>query len=141
MKILYRALRPEEIDAGGILIPKKRAPFLGPLRCGFQTGDCIGMNERHAVIDHQTKGMIPTRGVSTTTSKQIAFEKYSKKHGVVTLIDRTKLKYFGIKEFIVKEILHSSQILNPNDDEIILVYEKDGALPKEIIIKVIDINA
>lgn len=60
---------------------------------------------------------------------------------MVTLVDRNKLKHFRIKEYIVKEILQPSQILNPEDDEVILVYEKDGAFPKEIIIEVIDINS
>ena len=141
MDILYRALRLEEINAGGILIPKETKSFLALLRCGFLTGDCLGMTENHAVKDHQSNGKIPTRGVSTTTLKKIAFEKYSKKHGVVALIDRNKLKQFKIKEYVVKKILHPSQIFNPEDDEVILVYEKDGAFPKKIITEVIDINA
>ncbi len=99
------------------------------------------MTEKHAVIEQLTSDKTPTRGVSTTTTKQIAFEKYAINHGMVVLIDRTKLKHFRIKEYIVKEILHPSQILNPEDDEVILVYEKDGAFPKGIIIEVIDINA
>jgi hypothetical protein len=141
MGILYRALRREEIDAGGILIPKETTTFLASFKCGYQIGDFIGMTEKHAVIDQLTSDKTPTRGVSTTTAKQIAFEKYAKNHRMVALIDRNKLKHFKIKEFIVKEILHPSQILHPEDDEVILVYDKDGAFPKEIIIKVIDINA
>ncbi|MCB2141163.1 hypothetical protein KQH27_00480 [bacterium] len=141
MKILYRALRKEEIDAGGVLIPKEATSFLAPFRCDFQCGDNIGMTEKHAVIDHQTNGLIPTRGVSTTTSKKIAFEKYSKRFGVVALINRSILRNFGIKEYVVNKILHQSQILHPEDDEVILVYEKDGEFPREIISEIIDINA
>lgn len=140
MNILYRALNKEEIKAGGILIPKETTTFLAPLRCGFQVGDNIGMTEEHAVIDHQNNGKIPTRGVSTTTSRKIAYEKYSKKLGMVALIDRSKLKEYGIKEYVVKDTLHSSKILHPEDEEVILVSEIDGEFPKEIITKVIQIS-
>jgi len=141
MNILYRALRPKEIAAGGILIPKCNDSFVAPLRVPFPSGDCVGMNTKHAVRDQQLDGKLPTRGVSTTTSKEIAFEKYGKKHGIIAVIDRGKLKSYGIREYVVKAILQPEFITYPEDEEIILVQEQDGSFPKEIIMELIDIYA
>lgn len=140
MDILYRALNSEEIKAGGILLPKSQDPFVAPLGFPVPFPAMFGETENHAVRDHQRDGIFPTRGVSTTTLKDIAFNKYGKKLGTIAIINRAALKNLGIKEFVVSEILSKGEILHPGDDEVILTYDEDGALPKEIIIEIVKIE-
>jgi hypothetical protein len=141
MDILYRALNLDEIQAGGVLLPKSQDPFIAPLGFPVPFPAMFGETENHAVRDHQRDGRFPTRGVSTTTSKDIAFDKYGKKSGVIALINRAALRKLGVKEFVVSETLSIGEILHPEDDEVILTYDKDGALPKEIIIEIVKIEA
>ena len=134
---LYRALRREEINSGYILMPKSQEPFPAEARLGIDTRlpFQLGPTEGHAVNQHQWKQHgFPTRGISTTPHIERA-QFYAQANKVVVAIDRKVLSLYGIKEYIVKE--WAIEIAVPEDDEVILVMEKDGPFPKEIISEVI----
>ena len=138
MNILYRALRQEEIDQGNILLPKSNEPFVAPNMFPQVFPIIFGDTPEHAARRHQWDGEFKTRGVSTTPLKEIAFNKYGKNLGVIALIDRESLKRFGVTEHSVNDVVPEGVIFAYEDNEIILVYEKDGPFPSEIIIKVVE---
>ncbi len=133
MSFLYRALRPLEIEKGYILIPKSNESFLACEKFPMPFPIPFGQTEIGAIKDHQFNGKYPTRGVSTTFDKKIALSKYCPDNGVVAIICRVTCAKIGIKEYIVKDHLAVSDILHPEDEEVILVLEKNGAFPKERI--------
>lgn len=139
MNFLYRALRKIEIESDYVLIPKSQSPFVAEQRFPATFPIMFGPIERHAVRDHQWDGKYPTRGVSTSLNIEVA-KTYSREHGVIVKISRAELKEFGIKEYIVNEILPANEIVKPKDEEVILVQDKDGNLPKEIIVEIIQIT-
>ena len=59
---------------------------------------------------------------------------------IIAVIDRHKLKEYEIKEYIVKDILHKSEVLHPEDDEVILVHNGTGNIPSEVIIEILKIT-
>lgn len=138
--VLYRALNEKEIEGGNVLIPKSQEPFLAELRFPFMFSAPLGPTEEHAVRDHQSNGQYPTRGISTTFDKKIAFEKYGSINKVIAVICRSKLKEYEIKEFIVKDTISADYIMHPEDEEVVLVQDKDGNLPQEIIIEIIRVE-
>ncbi|MCP4491751.1 MAG: hypothetical protein GY820_31260 [Gammaproteobacteria bacterium] len=140
MNFLYRALNLEEITAGNILIPKSQNTFIGEQRFPITFPMVFGPTENHAVREHQWDGDFETRGISTSLNKNIVIEKYGAKHGVIAVISRIKLKEHKVKEIIVSSVLHENEILHPEDEEVILIYEKDGTFPKEIISEIIAIT-
>lgn len=131
---LYRALNEYEIKNGLLLYPKSTKEFIAPLRLPFLlSNNTLGKTKVNAIREHQYDSKFPTRGVSTSLNKRIAIEKYGKDLGVIAIIDRNKLKEYNIEEIVVSEELDGFYILHPEDEEVILIYENDGPLPKEII--------
>ncbi|HKZ39402.1 MAG TPA: hypothetical protein VJ044_00480 [Candidatus Hodarchaeales archaeon] len=137
---LYRALRPEEINAGYVLIPKSQEPFQAEARLGIDTRlpFQIGLTAGHAVNQHQWKqNGFPTRGISTTPHIERA-KFYAQTNKVVVKIERGQFEKYKIREYAVKEwVVSPLDIAVPEDDEIILVQDTDGIFPKEIICEVI----
>jgi hypothetical protein len=143
---LYRALRDAEIKAGCILIPKSQEPFRAGLRFPVVFPDTFGETKEHAVRDHQDfewkkEFSAPdTRGASCTTEWSVAL-RYAAKNKIVVSIDESKCDSLGIRRYVVRDIVHSKLIIHPEDEEVILVSDKeDGAFPKEIVSEVIDIS-
>ncbi len=143
---LYRALRDAEIKAGCILLPKTQKAFRSGLRFPMVFPDTFGETEEHAVRDHQDadwKKNDPTRdtrGASCTTDLSVA-EHYAEKLKIVVRIDESKCRSLGIRRYVVRDIVPSQSIIHPEDEEVVLVSDKeDGAFPKEIVSEVIDIS-
>ena len=138
-KYFYKALRPEEIREGNILIRKSQVPF--------RSDPCFGIDmrfpiefgsETNAVRQHQWERRgLPTSGISTTPHLERA--KDYARHNVIVKINRQLFSKYCIKEYVVKEYLEKfpEDIAVPEDDEIILVKEDGGPFPKEIIVGVI----
>jgi hypothetical protein len=138
---LYRALRPEEIEAGYILIPKSQEQFESEPRLEIDTrlDFELGPTEEYAVRQHQwEQAGFPTRGISTTPHLERA-KFYAHLNKVIVKIDRDSLVKHGIKEYVVTEILDFG-IAVPEDDEVILVMNNDGPFSKEIIVEVIHLD-
>ncbi|MBL7163434.1 MAG: hypothetical protein ISS57_12575 [Anaerolineales bacterium] len=140
-QFLYRSLRPEEINAGNILIPKVQGVFFAEPRLGIDTRlpFVLGPTQEHAVRQHQwNQDGYSTSGVSTTPFLDRA-RYYAQKNKVIVKIDRNVLHLHGIKEFIVKNWLGKfpEDIAVPEDDEVILTKITGDPWPKEIIVDVI----
>jgi hypothetical protein len=52
-RYLYRALRPAEIAAGNVLIPKAQKPFLADARLPQALPFNLGERTEHALREHQ----------------------------------------------------------------------------------------
>lgn len=136
---LYRALRDAEIEAGNILIPKIQAPFRAnpklPQVLPFKLGD----REEYAVRDHQWNGQFPTCGVSCTTEWDVAL-RYAATAKIIVSLDEAECNRLGIRRFRVRDYVPVELIVHPDDEEVILVSDSNGALPKEIVAAVFDIS-
>jgi hypothetical protein len=137
---LYRALRDAEIDAGNILIPKSQAPFRAYPKLPLVLPFPLGEREEHAVRDHQWDGQFPTRGASCTTEWNVAL-RYAATTKVIVSLDEAECNRFGIRRFRVRDHVPLELIVHPEDEEVILVSERDGAFPKEIVTAVFDISS
>jgi hypothetical protein len=125
---LYRALRDEEIKAGCILLPKSQEAFRALPRLPLVLPFTLGETEEHAVRDHQWDGKFPTRGASCTTEWSVAV-RYAAKNKIVVSIDESKCDSLGLRRYVVRDIVHSKLIIHPEDEEVVLVSDKeDGAL-------------
>jgi len=133
-RFLFRALNSDEIRAGCVLIPKSKDSFLAEPRFPAMFPIVFGSSERNAVRDHQWDSRFNTRGVSTSTSLDVA-KRYAH-NNIIVKVCRDNLREFGIKEYVVKEILPESEISHPEDEEVILVQEENGSFPKDIIVEV-----
>ncbi len=58
---------------------------------------------------------------------------------MIVKIDTSLFDKLGIKVYDVNEVFRPSDIAAHDDHEVILVFEKDGAFPREIIIEIIKI--
>ncbi len=128
---LFRALRKEEIEKGNILIPKSIDTFESnpsfPISFPFN----FGKSEEHAIDNHQKfDGKNNDRGISTSKYFEIA-KKYAQENKYIAIINTEQFDKLGIKAIEVKFALRSNptRIKKPEDNEIILVYEKDGNIP------------
>jgi hypothetical protein len=137
---LYRALRDAEIEAGNILIPKGQAPFRANPKLPLVLPFTLGEREEHAVRDHQWDGQFPTRGVSCTTEWNVAL-RYAATAKIIVSLDEAGCNRFGIRRFRVRDYVPVELIVHPEDEELILVWDRDGALPKEIVTAVFDISS
>jgi hypothetical protein len=135
---LYRALRDAEIKAGCILIPKSQAPFRAHPRLPIVLPFTLGENAKHAVREHQWNGKYLTRGVSCTTAWTVAL-RYAAKKKIIVSIDERKCDLFDIRRYRVHDHVPSELIIHPEENEVILS-DRDGAFPKEIVSRVIDIS-
>ena len=136
---LYRALNVAEIEAGYVLIPKSQAPFRAPPRLPNELPFTLSETEENAAREHQWDGKFPARGVSCTTKWTVAV-RYAAKKKIMVCIDESKCERFGVRRIRVCDIVPLKLIIHPEDEEVILVFDKDGALPKEIISEVIDVS-
>lgn len=111
---------------------------------GFVIGEGkVGNSIDNAVIAHQRdSGAFPSSGVSTTPffarAKIYATHKGKQEKGFVYKIDRVLLVEKGVVEHRVADYTQYSEI--PEDDEVVLVSNNNGALPQEIVIEVISIK-
>ena len=142
--LLYRALRTEEIAAGNLLIPKGQGPFSENPRLGIDTRlpFVLGPTDEHAVRQHQwQQNGFPTKGISTTPHFERACM-YAKSKRIIAVIDRQLFTEYGIREYHVNAVLGAfpEDIAFPEDDEVIIVCENDGPLPREIIIDIINLD-
>lgn len=143
---LYRGVSLEmHKENNGVLSPKgtsfKRIFHLDD-GFHFDQGLTLDKSEENAVVTHQANSTCyPTSGVSTTPHLDRAkmYATCNCTHdGIIYKLDRSKLSQYGIKEYVVKEYTDSPYI--PEDDEVILVHEDHGNLPKEIILETIEVN-
>ena len=142
-RYLYRALRPVEISER-VLIPKAQEPFAAHPRLGIDTRlpFVLGPTPEHAVRQHQWQQHgFDTRGVSTTPHLARA-RSYAATHRLIAVIRRDMLPGFGIEDFVVNDWLgdHPEDIACVEDDEVILVSSTPGALPAEIIERIVDVD-
>lgn len=137
---LYRALRDAEIEAGKVLIPKSQAPFRAYPKLPLVLPFTLGEREEHAVRDQQWDGKYPTRGVSCTTEWNVAL-RYAAKTKIIVSIDEAKCNRLGIRRFRVRDHVPLQLIVHPEDEEVILVFDRDGAFPREIVNAVFDISS
>ncbi|AUD06993.1 hypothetical protein [Spirosoma pollinicola] len=141
-KYLYRALRRAEIEAGYKLIPKGTMEFVAEPRLDLDVFPMVFGSETNAIRHHQWKqNGFTTRGISATPHYERALF-YAKRNKVVVRIDTEHFQSLGIRTFDVNESLRERphEIAVPEDDEIILVYEKDGEFPAQIITDVTHID-
>ena len=136
--LLFRALRDIEVESGNVLIPKNVAPFLAHPRLPITLPFILGEREEHAVREHQWDSKYPTRGISCTTKWDVALSYARSK--VVVSIDEEACEAHGIRRYIVKEHLPLSMIEHPDDEEVILVSESEGALPTEVVAEIFPID-
>lgn len=131
---LYRALRQIEVERGNILIPKGVASFVAHPRLSITLPFTLGERVEHAIREHQWDSKYPTRGISCTTSWEVAL-RYARSK-VIVRIDEAACDSNLIKRYIVKEHLPENMIAHPQDDEVILVADCEGPLPAEIVAEV-----
>ena len=128
----------------GILMPKdtnfKRTVCLDQ---GFHLDQGVTLDEsvENAVVAHQVNSTsFPTSGISTTPHYDRAqiYATYRSQKGIIYKLDRDTFLQYDVKEYIVKDFTSYPQI--PEDDEVILVHEDLGYLPKEIIVDTIEVT-
>lgn len=141
-QFLYRALGKIEIEGGYVMIPKSVLEFKSDPVFGIDTTFPFSFySEDNAVRQHQwEQNGLPTRGISSTPIFDRALF-YAQTNKIIIKIDTSLFDKLGIRTFDVNEILgfRKSDIAVPDDNEIILVYEKDGPFPSEIINEIIKI--
>ena len=147
-RYLYRGVNPELYQASnGKMIPKSIGrQFRRPVHYGeggcYGEGLKYGESETNAVIMHQKdSSKYPTSGVSTTpiyeNARSYATHNGKYDSGYVYKIDTELLEKNGVKSYSVSE--HALYPAIPGDREVILVADKFGALPDEIIVEIIKV--
>jgi hypothetical protein len=140
-KVLYRGVNAEMYAAThGELCPKETKAFLKSPKFGLaQWGNAFwGENAENAVIEHQQHQVgHPTSGISTTPilerARFYATSGGKSPHGYVYIINVEVLASEGVTAYVVSDIVPMPSI--PEDEEVILVANDFGALPKGIIIE------
>ena len=111
---------------------------------GFKYGEITyGKSVKNAIVAHQkNSSTFPSSGISTTpvfeNAKAYALHKGKYTSGYVFKIDTELLKSVGVMAYDVSEYAPAPAI--PEDKEIILVAKDFGALPKEIVIEIIEVK-
>lgn len=137
---MYRALNEYEIAQDFKVIAKApKKPFVAPMKPAFTFPMKFGDRAEHAVEEHQDDGKYPTKGISTSPLKEIAFDKYGKKSRVIAVIDRSRLAEFNVEEFVVNDVVPKPKVFCFDDNEVVLVSES-GQLPEELILEIIDLR-
>ncbi|WP_292663680.1 hypothetical protein [Nitratifractor sp.] len=145
---LYRGVNPELHKKRKGLSPKKIGDFKYSFNYDrdrtiyFDRDAKFDSSEHNAVLRHQlNQEGFPTSGISTTPhfdrAKFYALANGRYEFGYVYKIDRNLLKKYKIKEYVVSEYINHPSV--PEDDEVILVAENGGKLPKEIIVDIIPV--
>src|SRR5262245_5859066 len=142
---LFRGVNSSIYDSGKGLDPKRNDPFLHGAEYGEATywnGWTYGETEVNAVIKHQRhqKGF-PTSGISTTPiyERAVFYALGGGKHkvGYVYRIDRDSLADHCVQEFIVSDFTDAPSV--PEDQEVVLLAENGGSLPKALVIETIHV--
>jgi hypothetical protein len=132
---VYRGLRPEEIDAGCILIPKSQRSFVAHPRLPLSLPFILGERPEHAVREHQWESKFETSGISTTPHFKRAAH-YANGE-IIVKIDTSLLEAHEICIYPVADYVDRQFICVPEDEEIILVFKDGCVFPREIIIETI----
>jgi hypothetical protein len=144
-RYLYRALRPAEITAGIVLIPKARNLYLAERILPEVLPFDFVENPKSARQGHQRDShQYPTSYVSTTPLLERAeyYATYSDPSReivpskIIVTIDTTTFDALGIVAHHVATEFTPDQISKPEDDEFILEYRGGHEFPKEIITNV-----
>jgi hypothetical protein len=146
-RYLYRGENPDMYESsGGRLIPKAFGePFMRAIKYGqgFKYGEITyGKSAKSAIVAHQKdSSAFPSSGVSTTpvfeNAKAYALHKGKYKSGYVFKIDTERFESAGVTAWDVSKYAPTPAI--PEDKEIILVAEDFGALPKDIVVEIIEV--
>lgn len=146
---LYRGENKEMYRrSGGVLRPRlMKQPFDYVFRAdGSIKADgsaTAGPSEMNAVYGHQlSSGKFPTSGISTTPflrrAQHYATADGRFSSGYVFKLDREALNSVGVREYIVSEWVENPKI--PEDEEVILVAQDMGELPRYVIVEIIPVN-
>lgn len=146
-RYLYRGVNPDMYDStGGRLFPKAIGePFKRAIKYGqgFKYGEITyGKSAKNAIVAHQRdSSAFPSSGVSTTpvfeNAETYALHKGKYTSGYVFKIDTERFESAGVIGYDVSEYAPTPAI--PEDKEIILVAEDFGALPKYIVVEIIEV--
>lgn len=139
--LLYRALRKDEVEAGCIVIPKGQGPFAAAYPRANPDSRRETPEERAARRQRWRQTGCPSRGVSTTPHLERA-RRYAPTDGVIVELDRRLFESYWIREYPVNEVLarFPEDIAAPENEEVILVCELEGAFLKEIVTRVLQLG-
>jgi hypothetical protein len=145
--ILYRGVNPEMHAAcDGELRPKETKPFLKSPKWGrAEWGNAFwGESPKNAAIEHQRhQAGYPTSGVSTTPilerAKFYATNGSKLSRGFVYVISVESLTPAGVTAYVVNDIAPMPSI--PEDEEVILVAQDFGPLPRAIVVEILEFGA
>jgi len=130
---LYRALNEPEILTG-ILKAKALGQFLAPATPPLPVPFPIGETEFMAMYKHQYGENYSTSGISVTSSREIAVEKYGLKFGVIVKFKVSSLLESGMSILSLKDELAPHLIRYPADEESIVLCEH---IPLSMVCEVI----
>jgi hypothetical protein len=147
-RYLFRGVNPQlHADTKGILVPKTFEPFRYAFHYGesvyYGGGAVYGESTANAVLRHQqNQAGFPTSGVSTTpiVERAAIYATLSSKYssGFVYKIDTAQLPLFDVTAYVVAD--YAVQPSVPEDNEVILVAQDFGALPREIVVEIIEVH-
>jgi hypothetical protein len=156
-RYLYRGESERLFNAHeGLLIPKiPGKPFHDYARMGQPwtacgTGVQCGDGAANEIVRHEFAGKhkpledlgwnFGTSGVSTTPhyerARHYATHGGTASSGYIYKLDRDKLRDYGVVEYVVANVKPVESISFPEDEEVILVANDYGELPKEIVLSV-----
>lgn len=145
---LYRGVSLRLHNSGLGLKPKASGPFKHAAQwdeplARWDSGVTWDESEANAVIRHEwNQEGLPTSGISTTPHLERA-KFYSRgrdgcQEGVVYRIDRGRLQFHHVREFVVSKYSLWPSI--PTDEEVILIPPEGGVMPAELIVEVISVD-
>ena len=146
-RFLYRGIdeRSYELYEGG-LQPKHSGPFEYIFKAdGTMRADASaigGPSEQNAILRHELRQEgFGSCGISTTPHFARARHYATKCNGSgrVLKIERMLLEAYRVREYIVSECIPYPSI--PEDEEVILVADDYGVLPREIVVEQIRVEA
>lgn len=143
-KYLYRGVNiARDAQNGGQLksidcnkVFKRKQYYSGG--ANYNDGSVYGESERNAVVQHQkNSSKYPSSGISTTPNYEnaVSYARGEKgnSEGYVYTIDASLLEQYGVKTYPVDE--HVAKPIKPEDNEIIIVANDFGCIPKQVIVK------
>ena len=135
---LFRAIRKDEIEKG-VLIPKVPKHFTSKATFPLKFPINFNNSKEHSIVDHVDPIRLDGKTGYVSTTPKFEIEKYYAKNKKIVKIDTKKFNELNIDAIIVAEVIDSSRIPKPEDEEILLKYDKSDTLPKEIIEEIIEI--
>ncbi|EJG0647064.1 hypothetical protein C2F74_RS05045 [Vibrio parahaemolyticus] len=130
---IYRALNEKEILTG-VIRAKSLGAFLAPATPSLPVPFPVGETEFMAMYKHQYGESYTTSGISVTSSRKIAVEKYGHRFGVVVKFKVSDLLDSGMVILSLENELASHLIRYPEDEESIVVCDH---IPLSLICEVI----